>query len=227
MRSRGWIFVINNYTDEDIAYLMAMYKEDKSIKYMAVGFEVGERLKTKHIQGYVYFINPTRQAAVRYYFNIDGKQHHVEAQKAKANVNAYVYCMKGRDVFEFGNRPRQGNRTDLEAIQYDLDIGRPIDYVRKEYFSQWIYHRRAFNEYIEAESNYRTQLWFYDREKPFKVSRHLKEYYTGVKYKLIFSCVPIDEIMQLYHSGIYEQIFVPNHVLYNDYVDEFEGMINV
>ena len=54
-RSRGWIIVINNFNDDDIADMMSLYEVSKA-DYVLTSFEVGES-GTPHIQGYVYFSN--------------------------------------------------------------------------------------------------------------------------------------------------------------------------
>lgn len=49
-----------------------------------------------------------------------GDRYRWDKQRAKKNVAAYCYCMEDGDYIEFGERPRQGHRTDLEVIKHDL-----------------------------------------------------------------------------------------------------------
>lgn len=147
IQSNGYCYTVNNYTDYDIACAMSLY-EFYNVKYQIIGFEQGDRQGTRHLQCYVYFTNKISttkfDAIIADTFDCNP---HTECQKAKKNVAAYVYCMEEYDYFEQGERPRQGHRTDLEAIKHDILAGRPDTQISKEYFSQWCQYRRAFQEF--------------------------------------------------------------------------------
>lgn len=224
-RTRGWCFTVNNYTDDDMGHVMSLYEENTDVSYLIVGFEEGSRCKTKHMQGYIYYNNPQRFARMRDRFRMDGKQHHIEAQKAKFNVNAYAYCMKGLDdVYEIGERPRQGNRTDLEVIKYDIHNGRPMKEIAKDYFSQWCQYRRSFDEYKRMIApEYETKVFYYDHTSPLSQFRRIREEYRN--YKIVTDIISSMELMRIVSSGEYEYIFVPNLAMYEEYAEDFDGSI--
>lgn len=223
VRSRGWCFTINNFTDDDIAYLMALYEEDTRIKYMILGFEEGSRKHTPHIQGYIYFGDAVSSSTVKKLMYIEGRQHHVEAQKAKKNVEGYVYCMEDGDYYEMGDRPRQGHRTDLEVIKHDIENGRPMKDIAKNYFSQWCQYRRSFDEYKLMISNFRTEVYYYDKSHPLQQMKKIRENYTD--YYIVTDCLSPLELMKIISSNRYRYIFVPNLTLYDEYAEDFDGAI--
>lgn len=209
MRSRGWCFTINNYTDDDIAFATSLYEDYINCTYLIIGFEKG-RSGTSHIQGYVYFTNPVRNAWM-------AQQHskwHYEAQKSKTNVKAYVYCMEDNDYYEMGERPRQGHRTDLEVIKYDIKNGVPMKDISNNYFSQWCQYRRAFDEFKNMNTKYDTQIHVYDSEDLDYSMWYIYKNYNMTNVLLLYSQYDmlINELMSKYYSGKYEYIIVPSGI---------------
>jgi len=70
--------------------------------------------------------------------------------------------MKDGNFYEIGERPRQGRRTDLDLIRFDIENGISDLEIAKKNFSQWCYHRRSFGAYRDLVSKYDTQLVVYD-----------------------------------------------------------------
>lgn len=133
-RSRGWCFTVQSWDDDAWGAVSALYECDIDCTYLIIGFETAPRTGQKHLQCYIYY----REAKS---FNTMKKKLgnvHIEAEKAKLHVKAYCYCMEDGEWFEYGQRPRQGHRTDLEVIRHDLiDKKKPIKQIANEYFSQW------------------------------------------------------------------------------------------
>lgn len=207
VKTRGFCFTVNNWTDDDIARLWVNYEMDTSVTYMILGFEEGTRDKTPHIQGYIYYRNPRKWDVVR----DDLHPYHVEVQKAKENVKAYCYCMEDGDWYEFGERPRQGHRTDLEVIKHDIHNGRPMSQIRREYFSQWCQYRRAFDEYVKLEDlgvKYDTELIQYQDHDADSFEKMYSEYDPKVDH-IITEVITPPQVMHLYFSKQYRKIFIP------------------
>lgn len=59
------------------------------------------------------------------------------------------YCKKDGDYFEKGEITEQGKRSDLATIFGEIDNGRSVREISREYPTQWAYHRKAMNEYKE------------------------------------------------------------------------------
>lgn len=95
VRSRGWCFTLNNYTEEDIIHL-----RQRGSKYLLFGKEVGDN-GTPHLQGYVYFKSQRTFSAVKKDF---GSRYHLEAQRGSCE-QAIDYCKKDGQFEEIGDPP--------------------------------------------------------------------------------------------------------------------------
>lgn len=107
-RSRGWCITFNNYEPAD---------EEKIQKipcdYLVYGREIAPSTGTKHLQMYVYWVNPREFNTVRALFP---RSCHIERANGSPQENR-VYCVKDGDYFEHGSCPRQGKRTDFSDMQ--------------------------------------------------------------------------------------------------------------
>lgn len=162
-KSRGWCFTINNYTDEDIKTLGKIREE---CRYAIAGMEIGEQ-KTPHIQGYVYFETP------RYLTSI-GKKYiprgHLIAARGLPEQNK-SYCEKdGNLLFEFGEIPKQGKRTDLIDLKEDLkNKKKTVQEIRDE--NPNLYHQfgrtldKLEDDYaLSTCRNWKTEtIWYYGK----------------------------------------------------------------
>lgn len=207
--SRGWCFTINNWTDNHLSGLMEMYEFDDDIRYLVIGFEKGDRKNTPHIQGYVYFQKKVCFECVKLIFLAqDILSVHVEPQAAKSNVAAYQYCMKEYDYIEYGSRPRQGHRTDLEVIKCDLMSGKKtLKDISLDNFSQWCQYRRAFNEFLELHAQTQaSELISFSHGIAASVDQFLEQYDPKTDY-YEFGGSPIKHLLA-WKSGKYKKVFV-------------------
>lgn len=135
-RSKNYCFTINNYNFSDMESLF-----DNDATYLIFGFEKGEN-GTPHIQGYMHF--PT-QRQLKSMKKINERAHwEVCRGSIKSNID---YCSKDGEVYEFGEPPSQGKRTDLEEIRECIEKKTPYFEIAQTYFSQWCQYRHAFREY--------------------------------------------------------------------------------
>lgn len=112
-RAKCWIFVLNNWTQEELASIVQLAESDH-VEYLVFGREVGEQ-GTPHLQGYVRFsAERLRLSSVRSFL----PRCHVEIAKGTAAQNA-AYCKKDGDFEEFGTLPASnpGKRTDWERLR--------------------------------------------------------------------------------------------------------------
>lgn len=216
-RSNGFCFTVNNYDQEDIEILKTFYENDDNCTYLIFGKEQGKK-GTPHLQGYIYFKNKIE-------FNKVMKQFvpwHVEAQKAKTNVKAYVYCMEDEDYYEFGERPRQGHRTDLEVIKHDLKKGKSIKAVSNEYFSQWCQYSRQFDRFKSMHKPVDTKIVCFDQSKMKDQFNIIRKYPNHYIYN---DQMRMLDVMIMKDKGIYDYIFIPNIPLFvddhSDCIDEY------
>jgi len=102
VRSRGWVFTINNYTEDDENNCFDLHL---SCVYMVVGKERGERRDTPHLQGFVYFQSARTFSAVRDKL----PRAHISVMRGTVD-QAADYCMKEGDYYEHGVRPMSQKR---------------------------------------------------------------------------------------------------------------------
>lgn len=98
LRSRSYIFVVNNPTDGDESQVACLLENSK---YGIFGREIAPTSGTPHLQGYVVFNNARSFESVRTSFP-DGT--HIEPAKGSSDQNI-TYCSKSGNCQEFGTRP--------------------------------------------------------------------------------------------------------------------------
>lgn len=108
VRSRAWVFTINNPTAEDIEGVKRFGRT--CVRMIAAS----ERVTTPHIQGYCERRNAVSMATMANAL----PRAHLEVRKGTA-LQAWEYCEKqDKDPFVHGTKPEppaQGKRTDLAA----------------------------------------------------------------------------------------------------------------
>lgn len=114
--SRGWVFVINNYTEKEIE----LAKNIKCCQYVIFGKEIAPKTGTPHLQGFAYMKSETTRSSMQK--KLGGRAWlHVQDGSGQDNQR---YCGKdGVDVYESGKCPRQGARTDIEGMKAVIDGG--------------------------------------------------------------------------------------------------------
>lgn len=118
VRSRGWVFVINNYWELHTERLKALLEDDR-VELLSCGYEVGES-GTPHIQGYVYWRQPASGITM-----VKALTTHafVEVAKGTAKQN-FKYTQKDANVcFVKGEPQLQGARHDICAVRQALESG--------------------------------------------------------------------------------------------------------
>lgn len=108
VRSRTWSYTINNYDDKtlnDVENFMSF------CKYAIYGKETAST-GTPHLQCYSYSHNAISFSKMKAMF----PTAHLEKSKGSAEEN-FIYCSKDKEYKEFGIRPKQGKRTDLDEIK--------------------------------------------------------------------------------------------------------------
>jgi len=112
-RGRHWIFVINNYTDEDIKLVNNWAAVALQL---VVSKEVGET-GTPHLQGFIGFNGPKRLVALK-------KMHDGAHWELSRSKDAAIYCMKKEsEIFLNIDNRKQGKRNDLEEIKTKMLAG--------------------------------------------------------------------------------------------------------
>lgn len=135
VRSRAFCFTINNYTYDDIDGILDLIDDSE---YLVFGFEIGGKLKTPHIQGYVYFNNPQTRRHVNFYL----KYAYIAPAKGTPDQN-FEYCSKDGEFYEYGVRPHQG-RAKWEKVVAAME--NPRDNIQL-----YMQYRKAYKEIVNQE----------------------------------------------------------------------------
>lgn len=110
-RCRGYVFTLNNWTEEEVEKL----RQQAGYKYLIFGREVGEN-GTPHLQGYVYWKAAKTFSACK---KALGSRYHIEAQKGSCE-QAIDYCKKENNYEEIGHPPlTQKEKGDKNKKRYE------------------------------------------------------------------------------------------------------------
>lgn len=110
-RSRNWCFTINNYTEDELAYLT---DELTNYTYLVCGKEIA-KTGTPHLQGYICFSTLKSFAQLKKLL----PRAHLSSAKGNSLQN-YEYCTKDGDFFELGERPMtQSEKGKCEQERWD------------------------------------------------------------------------------------------------------------
>lgn len=121
-RSRGWAVTVNNYSEEEIDAII-----DLDADYWIMGFEVGKKKGTEHLQCYFHWHNPIEYNTIKSAL----PRAHIERAKKSPEININ-YCSKDNDYVEFGDRPICGKRSDLDNIYENIKRGATMEEIIAE-----------------------------------------------------------------------------------------------
>lgn len=146
-KHRTYVFTLNNYSTDDEQSVM-----DIECKYLIFGKEVGAS-GTPHLQGTISFKNPISFSSIKKKM----PKAHIEVCK---DVNASIeYCSKDGIIFEKGDRPRMGERTDIQAVKSMLKEGanmrKVVEYTESY---QSIRHAEIHLKYFEKPRNFKPHV---------------------------------------------------------------------
>lgn len=136
-QSRAWGFVINNYTEADVALMLGWGEIAKEIVASKEIAETG----TPHIQGWIKFEAPKRFSKL--------KKMHSRANWYKAkSKNAGIYCCKeGSDLIVCKkSMGAQGERADMDSIREQILEGVPEKQLWDEHFGSMVRYHKGINE---------------------------------------------------------------------------------
>lgn len=153
-RSRSWIFVLNNYTDNEVNYFKDKLSESK---YAVMGNEIAPTTGTPHIQGYVYYENARSFSSMKKLL----PRAHIEAAKGTPK-QASDYCKKDGKFWEHGESPEQGKRTDLDEIRDVVkETGKMREVVMAATSYQSVKMAEQILKYHEQKRNWKTEIRWY------------------------------------------------------------------
>lgn len=115
---RAWFITINNYTSDEVETLKKEGR-DEHCKYLVFQFEVGHECGTPHLHAFIYYKNPRVWPKKKF--------PRADIRVPMNNDNVIRYCTKSATrwdgPWEFGTRPKQGDRSDLEDLKDNIASG--------------------------------------------------------------------------------------------------------
>ena len=181
MRSKYFVFTINNPTSDDDERLSALVKKATYIVWTP---EVGDS-GTPHYQGYVEFSTRRTFESVKK----DMPRAYLAKRKGSA-VQAAAYCKKtnSEQTHEFGeiSQPKQGKRTDLDKVKELLDKGSPEKEIADSHFGSWVRYRKSFQAYrlLSSKRNWPCSIIWITGPSGSGKSRIAHEKWPDAYYKM-------------------------------------------
>jgi len=159
-RSRSVCFTLNNYTEEEVGQVKS-YLQSDDVKFGGFGKETGEE-GTPHLQGFICFKNPKTYSALK---NIPGfSRMHFESMKGTVDQNI-TYCSKQGDYEEYGVKPQQGKRSDLDEVVALVESGKRVRDVALECPIQFVKFHKGIERLIGLQApvrHWKTEVyWFW------------------------------------------------------------------
>lgn len=181
MKTRLWCFT--NFDYEDFDYHKVI--ETTTAEYIIVGLEVAPKTKKLHHQGFIYFTGA--RSSKKGVANQLGKCH-VEPCKGNLDQNT-DYCEKDGNVQEWGERPKQGFRNDLESVKDTIMAGLiSVEDLCVENPSLYHQYGRTLNklEDIALRKKFRTWMtegvWYYGKTGVGKSHKAFENYAPDTHY---------------------------------------------
>lgn len=141
IQAKRWCFTLNN---PDPPYCPD-WDQWRHLRFAICQRERGEQ-GTPHLQGYASFSSAKRLSALKELL----PRAHWEVARGDEQANI-AYCTKddGRldGPWEFGERSKQGKRSDLDAIKRKIDAGASDLDIANEHFGSWLRYREGFEAY--------------------------------------------------------------------------------
>lgn len=181
-KSRGFCFTYWHESAADIEMLQHWGREN--CKYIMFGEEVCPTTGRAHCQGWMYFKNERSFKALCKVFA--GKWH-IEVKYGSEEQNE-KYCRKDGKVWEFGDMPKQGARTDLYLIRDRITNGESVDAICMENpiaFHQYGRTMRTIED-IAMRKLFRTEMttcdWIHGPTATDKSRRVFENYHPDTHY---------------------------------------------
>lgn len=144
-------FVFTDY-ERDHTFWEVFFKKNK-VKWLKYGEEECPKTGKVHFQGLIVFENARTFGSFRKLVS----PRHIEIMEWSIDTNDR-YVSKDGNVREYGTKPTQGKRTDLDAVYTLLDSGVSVADISRSHRRLWTMYRRAFEEYVMIHEPKRTWM---------------------------------------------------------------------
>lgn len=133
VRSLGYVFTYNNYTDDIEAQIQSIAKNDDTIVFLAYAHEVGKTTNTPHLQGFMHLDHLMTLKEVSTLFGLKGLRLDIQRGQNHHNI---AYITKQNPIhFEHGTMiDYKPSYCKLEIVKViDAGITKPA-FMRDTYF---------------------------------------------------------------------------------------------
>lgn len=148
-KKRAYVMTINNWNDDHVTNL-----KSEKYSYIIIGDEVAPKTGTPHLQIYIHFKNPITWKSLKKRYNTAW----ICNAKGNASQNK-KYCSKDNVLYEDGELPIQGKRTDIvvcKDIVKDTNSMREV--VRHATSVQGVRMAEIWLKYNEAPRNWKPHV---------------------------------------------------------------------
>lgn len=156
-RARNICFTINNYTEKQMDALDLL----TDCNYLIYGYEIGDK-GTPHVQGYIEFSEGRSYETIKDLLQCNWV--HLEPRKGTSK-QASDYCKKDSTFYEFGERSKQGARSDIKAVTDAIIAGDNLTDIAITNPETWIKYTRGFRDLKTIVMPHRSTrplvLWYY------------------------------------------------------------------
>lgn len=204
-RSRRFVIVINNYTEELFTQIHTKLRGQKNVKHYILGKEVGEEKKTPHIQGFIEFNSGV-------YFSKMKKDYptaHIESAKGTLKAN-FDYCSKENNYV---------TNIDLRSAKDKLRDMVLEDEYKDVYWYNW---QNEIINMVSEKPDKRKIFWYWEKDGNIGKSYLCK--YLALKFDVIIAEGKKDNIFNQVNKAL-EEGKLPKVILLdiprtvNDYVN--------
>jgi len=141
-KSRGYTFTAFGH-DGDLDGDILRFLEDHGEQYKCFGFETCPTTGRLHMQGYFYFKNPVIGRKVLGIF--ESNPHWEQAiGSPQSNID---YCSKDNDFYEFGDRPCQGGRSDIDELKENILNGDSLKEISLKHTNLYLRYSGAIEKF--------------------------------------------------------------------------------
>lgn len=118
------------------------FYENNNVVWLKYGEEICPKTQRVHLQGVIYF--KSRRTLVSVIKKT--RPRHIEVCRGSIEDND-KYVSKDGKVIEFGSKPHQGHRNDLEEIKKKIEEGTKEVDIAREHFGKWCQYGKRFEAY--------------------------------------------------------------------------------
>lgn len=147
--NKSWVFVINNYTEDDITCVKAV-----PCQRIVCFTEVGES-GTPHLSGAVIFTRNIRMKAVCTALGGRASCHKMKGTWAQQDY----HIKEGRTMIRMEDNSKQGQRTDLKRFYSDIMEGKDEEQIAVDNLGAYCKYTKAYNRLCFLRDKKRARKW--------------------------------------------------------------------